>query len=176
MARDGPPLRRIQPCSLHSRMAPASCSTEIAHPRSGGSRAAVHSSSALGSLLGGTNLCGRSFRLLTQGWDSELSDKDLRPPGFGSACVVESGSFSAVARELGTGQPAVSKQVAALEEPWRTAPHAHLTQPEPNRPEHSGLCKSSARQFISSRPSLGRSRRPRRPCRTAGNLLLCAIG
>src|SRR5580704_5837406 len=30
--------------------------------------------------------------------------------------VVESGSFSAVARELGTGQPAISKQVAALEE------------------------------------------------------------
>src|ERR1700730_18083432 len=30
--------------------------------------------------------------------------------------VVESGSFSAVARQLGTGQPAISKQVAALEE------------------------------------------------------------
>ncbi|HJY47637.1 MAG TPA: LysR family transcriptional regulator, partial [Stellaceae bacterium] len=30
--------------------------------------------------------------------------------------VVESGSFSAVARELGTGQPTISKQVAALEE------------------------------------------------------------
>jgi DNA-binding transcriptional LysR family regulator len=30
--------------------------------------------------------------------------------------VVERGSFSAVARELGTGQPAISKQVAALEE------------------------------------------------------------
>src|SRR5579864_7695093 len=30
--------------------------------------------------------------------------------------VVESGSFSAVARELGTGQPAIGKQVAALEE------------------------------------------------------------
>src|SRR6202049_5129941 len=30
--------------------------------------------------------------------------------------VVESGSCSAVARELGTGQPAISKQVAALEE------------------------------------------------------------
>ena len=30
--------------------------------------------------------------------------------------VVESGSFSAVARELGTGQPAISKQVATLEE------------------------------------------------------------
>src|SRR5260370_6817953 len=30
--------------------------------------------------------------------------------------VVESGSFSAVGRELGTGQPAISKQVAALEE------------------------------------------------------------
>src|ERR1700726_4714918 len=30
--------------------------------------------------------------------------------------VVESGSFSAVARELGTGQPAISKHVAALEE------------------------------------------------------------
>jgi Bacterial regulatory helix-turn-helix protein, lysR family len=30
--------------------------------------------------------------------------------------VVESGSFSAVARELGTGQPAISKQIAALEE------------------------------------------------------------
>jgi len=29
--------------------------------------------------------------------------------------VVESGSFSAVARELGVGQPAVSKQIAALE-------------------------------------------------------------
>ena len=29
--------------------------------------------------------------------------------------VVESGSFSAVAREAGVGQPAVSKQVAALE-------------------------------------------------------------
>jgi DNA-binding transcriptional LysR family regulator len=29
--------------------------------------------------------------------------------------VVESGSFSAVARELGVGQPAVSKQVASLE-------------------------------------------------------------
>src|ERR1700732_4755375 len=29
--------------------------------------------------------------------------------------VVESGSFSAVARETGVGQPAVSKQVAALE-------------------------------------------------------------
>jgi LysR family transcriptional regulator for bpeEF and oprC len=29
--------------------------------------------------------------------------------------VVESGSFSAVARELGVGQPTVSKQVAALE-------------------------------------------------------------
>jgi DNA-binding transcriptional LysR family regulator len=28
---------------------------------------------------------------------------------------VESGSFSAVARELGVGQPAVSKQVASLE-------------------------------------------------------------
>jgi DNA-binding transcriptional LysR family regulator len=33
--------------------------------------------------------------------------------------VVESGSFSAVARELGTGQPAISKQVAALEEHLR---------------------------------------------------------
>ena len=30
--------------------------------------------------------------------------------------VVESESFSAVARELGTGQPTISKQVAALEE------------------------------------------------------------
>src|SRR5246500_3333950 len=30
--------------------------------------------------------------------------------------VVESGSFSAVARELGTGQPVISKQIAALEE------------------------------------------------------------
>ena len=30
--------------------------------------------------------------------------------------VVESGSFSAVARERGTGQPAISKQVVALEE------------------------------------------------------------
>src|ERR1700747_1935502 len=30
--------------------------------------------------------------------------------------VVESGSFSAVARELGTGQAAIRKQVAALEE------------------------------------------------------------
>src|SRR6202048_5564714 len=30
--------------------------------------------------------------------------------------VVERGRFSAVARELGTGQPAISKQVAALEE------------------------------------------------------------
>ncbi len=30
--------------------------------------------------------------------------------------VVETGSFSAVARELGMGQPAISKQVAALEE------------------------------------------------------------
>jgi len=29
--------------------------------------------------------------------------------------VVESGSFSAVARELGVGQPAVSKQLASLE-------------------------------------------------------------
>src|ERR1700761_4190444 len=29
--------------------------------------------------------------------------------------VVESGSFSAVARETGIGQPAVSKQIAALE-------------------------------------------------------------
>ena len=29
--------------------------------------------------------------------------------------VVDSGSFSAVARTLGVGQPAVSKQVAALE-------------------------------------------------------------
>ena len=28
--------------------------------------------------------------------------------------VVESGSFSAVARELGVGQPAVSKQVASV--------------------------------------------------------------
>src|ERR1700724_620577 len=30
--------------------------------------------------------------------------------------VVESGSFSSVARELGTGRPAISKQVATLEE------------------------------------------------------------
>lgn len=30
--------------------------------------------------------------------------------------VVERGTFSAVARELGIGQPAVSKKVAALEE------------------------------------------------------------
>ena len=30
--------------------------------------------------------------------------------------VVESGNFSAVARERGTGQPAISKPVAALEE------------------------------------------------------------
>jgi hypothetical protein len=30
--------------------------------------------------------------------------------------VVDSGSFSAVARELATGQPVISKQVAALEE------------------------------------------------------------
>src|SRR5712671_2521311 len=29
--------------------------------------------------------------------------------------VVESGSFSAVARELGVGQPTVSKQIASLE-------------------------------------------------------------
>ena len=29
--------------------------------------------------------------------------------------VVESGSFSAVAREAGVGQPAISKQISALE-------------------------------------------------------------
>jgi len=43
--------------------------------------------------------------------------------------VVESGSFSAVARELGTGQPAISKQVAALEEHLGAqASYAHLPQ------------------------------------------------
>ncbi|MGA2293421.1 helix-turn-helix domain-containing protein, partial [Bradyrhizobium sp.] len=33
--------------------------------------------------------------------------------------VVETGSFSAVAREANIGQPAVSKQIAALEEHLR---------------------------------------------------------
>jgi hypothetical protein len=48
--------------------------------------------------------------------------------------VVESGSFSAVARELGTGQPAISKQVAALEEQSRrAASYAQLPQSELTR-------------------------------------------
>jgi LysR family transcriptional regulator for bpeEF and oprC len=48
--------------------------------------------------------------------------------------VVESGSFSVAARELGVGQPAVSKQVAALETDlgteliWRTSRTFSLTE------------------------------------------------
>jgi DNA-binding transcriptional LysR family regulator len=34
--------------------------------------------------------------------------------------VIEKGSFSAVAKERGTGQPAVSKQVSALDDQFGT--------------------------------------------------------
>ncbi|HXB74410.1 MAG TPA: LysR family transcriptional regulator, partial [Candidatus Acidoferrales bacterium] len=49
--------------------------------------------------------------------------------------VVERGSFSAVSRELGIGQPAVSKQISALEEELgaelihRTSRSIALTEP-----------------------------------------------
>ena len=49
--------------------------------------------------------------------------------------VVERGSFSAVSRELGIGQPAVSKQISALEEELgaelihRTSRAIALTEP-----------------------------------------------
>jgi DNA-binding transcriptional LysR family regulator len=36
-------------------------------------------------------------------------------------CVVETGSFSAAARRLNIGQPAVSKTIAQLESAWRSA-------------------------------------------------------
>ena len=48
--------------------------------------------------------------------------------------VVESGSFSATARELGVGQPAISKQIAALEAQlgaeliWRSSRRFSLTE------------------------------------------------
>jgi DNA-binding transcriptional LysR family regulator len=38
--------------------------------------------------------------------------------------IVEAGSFSAAARALNVGQPAVSKTVAHLEEHWRAAADA----------------------------------------------------
>src|SRR6202047_4805638 len=56
--------------------------------------------------------------------------------------VVESGSFSAVARELGTGQPAVSKQVAALEE--------HLGAQLLMRPSRSLGLTEAGRDFYES--------------------------
>ncbi|MDT8420169.1 MAG: LysR family transcriptional regulator [Desulfuromonadales bacterium] len=56
--------------------------------------------------------------------------------------VVETGSFSAVAREMNTGQPAISKQVAALEERLgvrllnRTSRKLTLTEAGANYHEH----------------------------------------
>ena len=61
----------IQPWSSHSRIAPASCSIEIAPRAASGSPACAHSSSALRSLLPKTNPSGQSpFRPLTQSTDS----------------------------------------------------------------------------------------------------------
>ena len=47
--------------------------------------------------------------------------------------VVESGSFSAVARELGVGQPAVSKQVASLEAHLGAQLLMRTSQSQPDR-------------------------------------------
>jgi hypothetical protein len=62
----------IQPCSSHSRMAPASCSTAIAQPRNvrivGGLTFVI----SIEISPAGTNPgAHRSFRLLTQGSDSK---------------------------------------------------------------------------------------------------------
>jgi LysR family transcriptional regulator, regulator for bpeEF and oprC len=56
--------------------------------------------------------------------------------------VVESGSFSAVAREAGVGQPAVSKQIAALE--------AHLGAQLLRRTSRSQTVTEAGRDFYES--------------------------
>ena len=80
--------------------------------------------------------------------------------------VVQSGSFSAVARELGAGQPAISKQVAALEEHHGcAASYAHLPQSEPDRGRARLLriCRANAPSAISKQRNPASVRdRPRR--------------
>ena len=56
--------------------------------------------------------------------------------------VVDSGSFSAVARTLGVGQPAVSKQIAALE--------AHLGAQLLQRTSRSLTLTEAGRDFYES--------------------------
>jgi DNA-binding transcriptional LysR family regulator len=93
--------------------------------------------------------------------------------------VVERGSFSSVARELGLGQPAVSKQVAALEADLgaelirRTSRRMALTD------AGQGFYKAALRLLddfdaAASRLGRGRARRaawcgsPRRRCSATG--------
>jgi hypothetical protein len=94
--------------------------------------------------------------------------------------------FESLASELGRTSWGGSYAVLAL-------PSSHLEDRTPRHPvvpKRSKTCSRRRRIFgsgslgpaarrcraISSNTSLGRSRRPRRPCRTAGNLPLRAIG
>jgi urease accessory protein UreF len=77
-------------------------------------------------------------------------------------CVVETGSFSAAARRLNIGQPAVSKTIAQLES--RLGPCSLLAALDP-RPDadrsRSGLFRPG--QTRTGRGRRGRQRRARQP-------------
>ena len=64
--------------------------------------------------------------------------------------VIERGSFSHVGREMGIGQPAVSKQIAALE--------SRLGVPLLNRTSR-GLSPTAAGQAALARRHMGRTQR-----------------
>lgn len=66
-------------------------------------------------------------------------------------CVVETGSFSAAARRLNIGQPAVSKTIAALEK--RLAVSLLLRSTRGLTPTEAGLAFSSVPNVHSKKPT-----------------------
>src|SRR5258705_2278731 len=106
------------PCSSHSRMAPASSRTDLAHPsivRKAGRRSFMNNIEITPSARHTNPLDARTFRLLTQGRDSESGGISTFPPV--PVVLEEDGQPTRIAVATST---CTSKLKLRNERPWPT--------------------------------------------------------